>query len=388
MTSSSAQSSTDTIRAATKVTLVGMLADIALGFAKIIGGMLGNSFALVTDGIHSLTDALSDVFVIVMARIGQAAPDTEHPWGHGRFETVGTIAMGMLFFSTAGILVYDSLTKLWSEELILVPTATTMAIAVISIAMKEWLYHYTMGVANKLNSSLLRANAWHSRSDALSSIAVAIGIGGALLGYPWMDTVAALFVALIIAKIGWELCLDALKELVDTQIPKPRRDQLIHAITRVEGVQGLSNFRSRSSGGKIILEISITVLPDISVAAGHAIGSDVAQKLLGEFSDIADVLFHIDTYEQENLLHAELSMPPLDTCKRLLQNRWNEYLSEIELEEVRLLRTDAGIAAVVTLDRKTCEQKLLTQIGDAIADLDYIKSLTVCTKAHVRKYDH
>lgn len=386
---SSAEPRKQPISEATKVTLVGMWADIVLGLAKIIGGILGNSFALVTDGIHSLTDAVSDIFVLVMARIGQAEPDTEHPWGHGRFETVGTIAMGMLFFSTAGILVYDSLTTLWSSEIsVAVPTAATMAIALVSIATKEWLYHYTMRVAVKLNSSLLKANAWHSRSDSLSSIAVAIGIGGALLGYPWMDVLAAIFVALIIAKIGWELCLDALRELVDTQIPLERREQIKNTITEVEGVKGLSNFRSRLSGGKTILEISIAVLPNISVSDGHAIGSRVASTVRAKFSDVSDVIFHIDALDELTHAKEETELSELDKAKQLLLERWVTLLSKNELDKIQVLPVGRGIDVMITLDRAKCEKSTVKELSDAIANLDCVANLTIYTKAHQKKFVH
>lgn len=372
---------------ATRVTLVGMWLDILLGMAKIIGGLLGNSFALVTDGIHSLTDAVSDVFVLVMARIGQAEPDTEHPWGHGRFETVGTIGMGMLFFSTAGILIFDSLKKLLNPEFPVLPAVSTMIIAVVSIASKEWVYHYTMAVAKKLNSSLLKANAWHSRSDALSSIAVAVGIGGALLGYPWMDTLAAIFVALIIAKIGWELCLDALKELVDTQIPEQRRDQIETVIKEVAGVKGISNLRSRLSGGKVLLEISLKVPPHISVSEGHAIGTNAANALTGKFSDVSDVIFHIDA-ETAQVSSEQSTLPNSQVIRKTLKELWKKVLSEQEIESIHLVYGAHSIAVSITLETSSCKKSKSTEIAEAISDLQFIDSLKIYTKAHERIYTH
>lgn len=373
---------------ATRVTLVGMWLDIVLGLAKIVGGLLGNSFALVTDGIHSLTDAVSDVFVLVMARIGQAEPDVEHPWGHGKFETVGTIGMGMLFFSTAGILVFDSTKQLLNTEDPVVPAVSTMLIAGVSIAGKEWIYHYTMAVAKKLNSSLLKANAWHSRSDAMSSVAVAIGIGGALLGYPWMDTLAAIFVALIIAKIGWELCLDALKELVDTQIPKPRREQIEAVITQVAGVKGISNLRSRLSGGKVLLEISLRVRPDISVSEGHAIGNNAANALTGKFSDISDVIFHIDAELNSPSSSQSKNLPDPQEVRKLLTELWKNTLSAEEIESVHLVYGAHTIAVSITLEATSCNKVKSVGIGDAIVELKFIESLKIYTKAHERIYSH
>ena len=169
---------------ATNVTLVGMALDIVLGVGKIVGGVLTNSFALVTDGIHSLTDTGTDVFVIIVTRVSHSEADAEHQYGHGRFETLGTIGMGIVFFITAAILIYDSINRLRLSEPLPIPAASGIVLALISIAAKEWIYHYTMRVAKRLKSNLLTANAWHSRSDAISSIAVLIGIIGARQGYP------------------------------------------------------------------------------------------------------------------------------------------------------------------------------------------------------------
>jgi cation diffusion facilitator family transporter len=279
---------------ATKVTLIGMALDILLGVGKIVGGVLSNSFALVTDGIHSLTDAFSDVFVLILARIGRSEPDAEHPWGHGRFETIGTVGMGVLFFTTAGIIVFDGFGRLLDGTISSAPETPALLIALASIGLKEWIFRYTLAVANKLNSSLLKANAWHSRSDAFSSIAVLAGVSGAMLGYYWMDLVAALVVALIIAKIGWGLCTEALKELVDTAVPQQRRIQIEQTIHESNEIKGISGIRSRQSGGNIILEVSLLVDPTISVSRGHQIGEEVSKSLRGRFSDINDVLVHID----------------------------------------------------------------------------------------------
>ena len=139
---------------ATNVTLVGMALDIVLGLGKIVGGALTNSFALVTDGIHSLTDAGTDIFVIIVTRVSHSEADAEHQYGHGRFETLGTIAMGIVFFITAAIIIYDSINRLRLSEPLPIPAASGIVLALISIAAKEWVYHYTMRVAKKLKSGM------------------------------------------------------------------------------------------------------------------------------------------------------------------------------------------------------------------------------------------
>lgn len=365
---------------ATKVTLVGMWLDITLAVGKIVGGLLGNSFALVTDGIHSLTDAISDIFVIVIARIGQSEPDDEHPWGHGKFETVGTIAMGMLFFTTAGILIFDSIQKLTDVASTSTPAISTVVIALISILSKEWIYRYTMNVANKLNSSLLRANAWHSRSDAFSSVAVLVGIIGAMLGYPWMDTLAVIVVALIIAKIGWELCTESLRELVDTQVPKHRRDQIEAEILSVTGITGINGLRSRLSGGKIILELSLRVDPHIEVSEGHTIGERVSKALTGQFSDLADVICHIDP----DIAVSRASLTDLPNRQKvldLLKQQWKDVVSDEEIESVIVHYSDHGIVVNLRLEADELSASLAAELRQGIASLDYIVSFKVFTKA-------
>lgn len=365
---------------ATKVTLVGMWLDITLAVGKIVGGLLGNSFALVTDGIHSLTDAISDIFVIVIARIGQSEPDDEHPWGHGKFETVGTIAMGMLFFTTAGILIFDSIQKLTDVASTSTPAISTVVIALISILSKEWIYRYTMNVANKLNSSLLRANAWHSRSDAFSSVAVLVGIIGAMLGYPWMDTLAVIVVALIIAKIGWELCTESLRELVDTQVPKHRRDQIEAEILSVTGITGINGLRSRLSGGKIILELSLRVDPHIEVSEGHTIGERVSMALTGQFSDLADVICHIDP----DIAVSRASLTDLPNRQKvldLLKQQWKDVVSDEEIESVIVHYSDHGIVVNLRLEADELSASLAAELRQGIASLDYIVSFKVFTKA-------
>ncbi|PCI73901.1 MAG: cation-efflux pump [SAR86 cluster bacterium] len=314
-------------REATNVTLVGMLLDLLLGVGKIVGGVVTNSFALITDGIHSLSDAGTDIFVLIVARLAHAEPDAEHQYGHGRFETLGTIAMGIVFFITAAILLYDSFNRLRLSEPLPTPAAAGIAIALLSVATKEWIYHYTMRVAKKLNSNLLKANAWHSRTDAISSVAVLIGIVGARQGYLWMDTAAGMVVALIIAKIGWELCSDSLTELVDTAVSKHRREQFESCILSIDGIRGITELRSRSSGGKIILEVRLLVNSYISVSEGHQLGERVNKSLISRFGDVSEVLIHIDPIQHENT-EDESQLPERSQVIASLKACWKNLIDQ------------------------------------------------------------
>ena len=366
-------------RQSTRVTVVGMVLDIVLGLAKIIGGALTQSFALIADGIHSLTDAGTDVFVLINARVDHTEPDAEHPYGHGRFETLGTIAMGVVFFVTAGILIYDGIERLRMATTLPVPGAAGLFIALLSIAGKEWIYHYTMRVARRLNSSLLKANAWHSRSDALSSIAVLVGLLAARQGYVWMDVVAAIFVALLIARIGWDLCADALRELVDTAVPKSRLNQLRDCILGVEGIRGITSLRSRLSGGQIILEAHLLVDPRITVSEGHQLGENVRRELMGRFSDIGDVLAHIDpeSHAQTESGDAREQLPRRQVVLNAIRQRWQSVLDDEAIERVSLHYLEHGIEVELVLKLEKVPPDLTRQLEQGIADLDYLAALRV-----------
>jgi len=379
LTASNSEDPESAKREATNVTLVGMLLDLMLGVGKIVGGVLTNSFALITDGIHSLTDAGTDVFVLIVARISHAEPDAEHQYGHGRFETLGTIAMGIVFFITAAILLYDSINRLRLNEPLPIPAAAGIAIALLSIATKEWIYHYTMRVAKKLNSSLLRANAWHSRTDAISSIAVLIGIVGARQGYLWMDTVAGMFVALIIAKIGWELCSDSLTELVDTAVSKQRREQFESSILGIDGILGITELRSRFSGGKIILEVRLLVNSYISVSEGHQLGELVNKSLIGQFADVSEVLVHIDPIAHESM-EDDSNLPERTELISALKLSWAKILEEKAIASIDLHYLSGTIEVDLVLDIEELPTATAALLNDAILSLPHISKLRIFNK--------
>lgn len=372
-------------RESTRVTVVGMVLDIALGVAKILGGAFTQSFALVTDGIHSLTDAVTDIFVLVMARVAHAEADENHQYGHGRFETLGTIGMGMVFFATAGILLYDSITRLQEADVIPVPALGGLVLAGISIAAKEWIYHYTMAVARRLNSSLLKANAWHSRSDAITSIAVFIGILAAQQGYAWMDTVAAGFVALFIARIGYDLCLDAIRELVDTAVSPQRQEQLKECIRSIDGIRDVTSLRSRSSGGKLILEVHLLVNPLISVSEGHQLGTRVSRALIGRFSDISEVITHIDPEELDTDIDPRQEFPDRDHILHSIREHWRDLLSDEQIQRVSLHYLEHGIEVELLVNIADLPAELPAKLEAALAEIDYLAGLRIYNNLYMAR---
>jgi hypothetical protein len=218
-------------------------------------------------------------------------------------------------------------------------------------------------------------------------VAVLVGIIGAMLGYPWMDTLAVIVVALIIAKIGWELCTEALRELVDTQVPKHRRDQIEAEILSVAGITGINSLRSRLSGGKIILELSLRVDPHIEVSEGHTIGECVSRALTGQFSDIADVIYHIDP-DTAFFRASPTDLPNRQKVLNLLKQQWQDLLSDEEIETVVLHYSDHGIAVNLILKADELPASLAAELRQSIASLDYVASFKVFTKAFDLNLSH
>lgn len=281
-------------RAAHKVTLIGMLVNILNAAAKILVGIWANSSALIADAIHSLSDLLSDILVLAATHFGHKKPDEDHPYGHDRYETLATLLLGTILIAVAGALVWDSISRLLKPGEMIIPSALALGVAAASVLSKEWIYRYTLKIAKKINSKLLEANAWHHRTDALSSIVVFVAILGSLFGFTWLDQIAAVIVGVMVAKMGAELIWESLKELVDTALP-PEETELIHqAAKSIAGVRGVHHLRTRTMGSRSLLDIHLQVAPYLSVSEGHEIGVWVAKKLRDDFEHISDVTFHID----------------------------------------------------------------------------------------------
>ncbi len=306
------------IREAHKVTLIGAALDTLLGIAKIVVGWLSQSHALIADGIHSLSDLMTDALVIVATHYGRQAPDKEHPYGHARFETLGTLILSSLLIAVAGAIAYDSLLRLLNPDSLKIPTWPALVVAAISIISKEWIFRYTLHIAKKIKSDLLKANAWHSRSDALSSIVVFIGIGGSMLGLHWLDQVAALVVGVMVAHIGWKLMSDSLKDLLDTALPEEETQKITNLACRITEVKGVHSLRSRKVGAQVFLDIHLQVDPTISVSEGHQIGMKVI-TLLHQQHDLGyDITFHIDAEDDSQGSYKD--RPPLPLRHELLLN--------------------------------------------------------------------
>lgn len=290
-----AQSNITREKEALKVTIVGAGIDFILGVLKVIVGVLANSHALLIDGIHSFSDLLSDGLVIVVTKLSHAHPDEEHPYGHGRIETVGTAALGAFLMALACVLLYDGITRLTHWRQIDRPGYLALVAAAISIFGKEIIYRYTYWVGKRIDSELIKANAWHSRSDALSSLAVFFGIAGAtVFKWPWLDLIAALVVAIMIGKVGWSFIYQSTQQLIDRGLDRKTLKAIKTRMKKYPGVVDFHNLRSRMIGHQVFLDVNLQVDPLITVSEGHEISHAVAKDLARHFPKIADITIHAD----------------------------------------------------------------------------------------------
>ena len=276
------------------VTLVGSALDGILALAKVAGGYFGHSQALIADGIHSFSDLLTDLLVIVAARKASHQADREHPYGHGRIQTIATALLAASLALVASGVAWDAVNRLAAPDALLQPGWEALVIAAVSVIVKEGVFHYTMRSARRLNSSLLRANAWHSRTDALSSVVVIAGIIGAMLGLPWADSVAAIGVATMILYVAFRIGKESVEELIDTAVDATTQEEARQTIMAVPGVLDTHELRTRRMGSKVYADVHIRVAQFISVSEGHHIGDKVMKALKDRFERMIDVVVHID----------------------------------------------------------------------------------------------
>jgi len=283
-----------------KVTLVGTASNLLLSIIKLIGGIIGNSAALVADAVHSISDLLTDVIVLITLKIGQKPKDDNHTYGHGKVESLGTTAIGF-FVISAGLGLADEAWDIIQSGAPRSPELLAAGIALISIFIKEWLFRYTRSVGKKSSSSILLANAWHHRSDAISSIAALIGIIGSMAGFPVLDPIAAAMVSFMIIKVGYELTLGGFRDLMDTALNEKDTQKLQTTIDDVSGVIKFHDLRTRKIGEGILMDVHIQVDSDLTVTEGHEVGERVRRQLIKNYPNTQDVLVHVDSYDDSKV---------------------------------------------------------------------------------------
>jgi len=285
--------------ASRRVTLVGAAANGVMAAGKIAVGVIAHSQALVADGIHSLSDLFTDALVLFGAHKGNRAADADHPYGHARFETAVTLALGGTLLAVAAGLAWDAISRLFQPEALFVPGPLALWAAVGSVLINEGLYHYTATVARRVRSPMLRANAWHHRSDAVSSLVVIVGVAGTMAGLDYLDAVAAVVVGFMVGKVGWDLLRRSMRELVDTGLEDERLALIRRTIQEVDGVEDLHLLRTRRMGPDALVDVHVLVAPRISISEGHHIAERVVTRLKEEVDEVNDVMVHIDPEDDQ-----------------------------------------------------------------------------------------
>lgn len=289
------ESTTESARAGRSVTLIGALVNSILILLKFFAGIFGNSQALIADAVHSVSDLFTDAVVLLGLRVGQKAPDEKHHFGHARIETLASGIVGLALIATAlylGIKASFNIHRHTEYH----PTGLALIGAGVSIALKEALYHYTVFIGRRIKSQLVMANAWHHRTDSLSSVAVFLGVLGARMKPSWhiLDSFAALLVSFFIVKVGLEIFRKALHEFADTA-PHPEIISKIKQLAlTVDGVIDMHNLRVRTSGGLYQMEIHIVVDGQLTVFEGHLIAKAVENCLVEDLDDLDSIIVHVD----------------------------------------------------------------------------------------------
>lgn len=277
-----------------RITWISVGVNFVLTIIQIVVGWISHSQSLIADAMHTLSDIVADGFVLYANRKGAEAADAEHPYGHGRYETAASLVLGLLLAVTGGGILLAAAERLANIDSVPPVGQAAMWAALFTLAAKELLFRYMLRIAERLRSPMLIANAWHARADALSSLVVAVGIGGALLGFPFADALAAIIVGAMIVRVGLRFGWDALQELIDTGLDAEEVEAIRSTLEATPGVIDLHELRTRRMAHQVLVDAHIQVSPRISVSEGHRIAEHARARVLGAHTEVLDVLVHID----------------------------------------------------------------------------------------------
>ncbi len=286
-----------------RVTYNGLIVNIVLTVFKFLAGIIGQSTAMIADAVHSVSDTASDLVVLLGFRYAKKPIDDSHNYGHGKIETLSTSIVGLMLVIVALLIVYSSLERLLGllrGELIPRPDFIALFAAIISIITKEFLYRYTIKVGKDIRSQLIVANAWHHRSDSLSSVATMIGIGGAIfLGQNWrvLDPIAAIFVSVLILKVAIKILKESISELVETSVDDELKNDIFNTVSKVEGVKDYHKLRIRHIGNYHSMSIHILVDKSMTIGEAHKISYSVEEEIRNLLGPETIVTIHLEPYE-------------------------------------------------------------------------------------------
>ena len=291
-----------------RVSTVTIIINALLFAGKLIFGLIGKSDAMVSDAIHTASDVFSTIVVIIGIRISTKASDKDHPFGHERLESVASIVLAVMLGVTGGLLGYGGINKIITGDYAnSVPDISTLVVAVISIALNEGMYWYTRSSAKKIKSDMLMADAWHHRSDAISSIGAFIGILGSILGVPIMDSIASLLICLMILKVAIDIFRSAINKLVDKSCDDETISKMKEIVSNESGVTSLDLIRTRMFGNKIYVEIEFSQNENLTLRESHEVAERVHDRIEQEFPNVKHCMVHVNPSKTDNQIESEIN---------------------------------------------------------------------------------
>lgn len=283
-----------------KVTLLGSIVNALLIVLKLVAGIVGKSSAMTADAVHSLSDFVTDIIVLVFVRISGKPKDRGHAYGHGKYETFATMVIGLILV-VAGIALFVNGARLvidsFNGQVLPEPTWLALGVAIVSIVSKELVYRRTMYVGKVVNSKAVIANAWHHRSDAISSGGTLVGIAGAMfLGEKWrvLDPLAAIVVSVFIIKAGYDITKPSINELLDASLTGKQEDEILKLVLSIPGVEAVHNLRTRNVGNNIALDFHAKMDGDMTLRESHAIASEIERRLRKEYGEYTLINIHME----------------------------------------------------------------------------------------------
>lgn len=286
-------------RMANRVSIITIIINLVLSVLKFLVGFFGHSQALISDAIHSASDVVSTVAVMFGINLSDKKSDTSHPYGHERIECIFSIILAMMLFITGVGIGITAIKNIVSGAEIAIPSKIALIAATVSIAVKEWMYHYTKRAAKKINSSSMLADAWHHRSDALSSVGSLIGVGGALLGFTICEPIASIVICVFIGKAAVDIFMDAVNRLIDRSCTDEEIEQIRECVMEIDGVKNIDKLMTRRFGSKIYVDLEIAEDANITLLEAHHIAERVHDNIEEKMPEVKHCMIHVNPITEE-----------------------------------------------------------------------------------------
>ena len=283
---------------ANRVSVITIIINILLSVFKFIVGFMGNSQALISDAVHSASDVVSTIAVMFGVNMAAKKSDTSHPYGHERIESIFSIILSVMLFATGVGIGISALKIIISGAEIEIPAKMALVAAATSIVVKEWMYHYTKRTADRIDSSAMLADAWHHRSDALSSVGSLVGVGGAILGYPVFEPIASVIICIFIVKASYDIFIDATNRLVDHACSDEEIENIINCVMEIDGVVQIDKLMTRRFGSKIYVDLEISEDGNITLTEAHSIAERVHDNIEDKIKNVKHCMIHVNPVQE------------------------------------------------------------------------------------------